>query len=93
MLQALAALNIYLGGSKELSKNAVEEWLCNLTYHALTNENDKIIMQFAKIGEFVLKILEELAKIELNVINETIDANEILNEKLNETVYEFENTP
>ena len=57
-LQVLAALNIHLAGAKETSKNAVEQWLNNSTYQALTNENDEIVMKFDKVGELVLKILE-----------------------------------
>ena len=50
--QALTALNIYLGGDKDISKNEIAEWLHNLTYQALTNEHDKIIMSYDLIGEF-----------------------------------------
>ena len=44
--QALAALNIYLGGNKNVSKNALNEYLWNLTFQALTQENDNVYMTF-----------------------------------------------
>ena len=91
--QALAALNIHLGGDKNTSKNAIREWLHNLTYQALTNENDKIIMSFDLIGELVLGILEQLAKIELNLVNDAIKLGELLKSKLNETEYDLQLAP
>ena len=41
---ALAALNIYFGRSKDVSKIALGEYLKNLTYQALSNENDNIYL-------------------------------------------------
>ena len=41
-IQALAALNINLGGNKVISKNALTEFLHNLTFQALSKENDDI---------------------------------------------------
>ena len=76
-----------------ISKNAVKEWLHNLTYQALTNENDKVVMEFDEVGELVSKILEELSKIELSITDEAIETNEILNNKLNKITYDLENAP
>ena len=41
---ALCALNIYLGGSKDISKLDDGEFLKNLTYQALSEENDEIFL-------------------------------------------------
>ena len=76
-----------------ISKNAVKEWLHNLTYQALTNENDKVVMEFDEVGELVSKILEELSKIELSITDEATETNEILNNKLNKITYDLENAP
>ena len=76
-----------------ISKNAVKEWLHNLTYQALINENDKVVMEFDEVGELVSKILEELSKIELSITDEAIETNKILNNKLNKITYDLENAP
>ena len=41
-LHALCALNIYFGGSKTVSQFAYGEFIKNLTYQALSQENDDI---------------------------------------------------
>ena len=43
---ALSALNIYFGGIKDISKLAYGEFLRNLTYQALSEENDEIFLSF-----------------------------------------------
>ena len=45
-LHALAALNIYFGGNRTISQTAYGEFMNNLTYQALSQENDKIFMSF-----------------------------------------------
>ena len=57
-IQALAALNIHLGGNKIISKNTLTEILYNLTFQALSKENDDIYLRFDNIGLLVLDILE-----------------------------------
>ena len=70
-IQAHAALNIHLGGNKIISKNALTEFLHNLTFQALSKENDDIYLSFDNIGLLVLDILERLEKLNLESINET----------------------
>ena len=70
-IQAHAALNIHLGGNKIISKNALTEFLHNLTFQALSKENDNIYLSFDNIGLLVLDILERLEKLNLESINET----------------------
>ena len=45
-LHGLAALNIYLGGNPQASQTAFSEFLKNLTYQALSQENDDIFLSF-----------------------------------------------
>ena len=52
-LHALAGLNIHLGGNKYISQAALSEYLNNLTYQALSQENDKIFMSFSELGLLV----------------------------------------
>ena len=49
-IQALAALNFYICGDKDISREAMEEFLRNLTFQALTNESNKVVIAFDKIG-------------------------------------------
>ena len=55
---ALAALNIHFGGNKYISQNALSKYLKNLTYQALSQENDKF-MSFDNIGLLVNDLLEQ----------------------------------
>ena len=58
-IHALAALNIHFGGNKYTSQAALAEYLNNLTYQALSQENDKIFMSFSKLGLLVNDLLEQ----------------------------------
>ena len=55
-VQFLAAFNKFLGGDKEISRNAMSEFLHNLSRQALTNENDSIKIEFTAITELVQSI-------------------------------------
>ena len=59
-IHALAALNIHFGGNKYISQAAIGEYLQNLTYQALSQENDEIFMSFNNIGLLVNDLLEQL---------------------------------
>ena len=58
-IHALAALNIHFGGNKYISQSALSEYLKNLTYQALSQENDEIFMSFDNIGLLVNDLLEQ----------------------------------
>ena len=60
-IHVLAALNIYLGGNKYSSQEALGKYLQNLTYQALSQENDKIFMSVSEIGLLVNDLLEQFA--------------------------------
>ena len=55
-VQFLAAFNKFLGGDKEVSRNAMSEFFHNLSWQALTNENDSIKIEFTAITELVKSI-------------------------------------
>ena len=59
-VQFLAALNKYLGGNKEISRNAMSEFFHNLSWQALAADNDGILLQFDKIGELIHSINSQL---------------------------------
>ena len=58
-IHALAALNIHFGGNKYISQSALSEYLKNLTYQALSQENGKIFMLFVDIGLLVNDLFEQ----------------------------------
>ena len=56
-IHALAALDIHFGRNKYTSQAALAEYLNNLTYQALSQENDKIFMSFSELGLLVNDLL------------------------------------
>ena len=47
-VQTIDALNIHLGGDRDISKKALTEFLRNLTFQALSKENDDIYVDDRK---------------------------------------------
>ena len=62
-LHALCALNIYFGGNKDISKLAYGEFLKNLTYQALSQENDEIFLSFNQATNLAHSIVNTLVDI------------------------------
>ena len=56
--QAIVALFLHFNGEKIIAKKAMEEWKENLTFQALSKENDKIIMKFDQFTNVVLHFLK-----------------------------------
>ena len=83
--QALCALNIYLGGSKEVSGLAYSEFLQNMTYQALTQENDSVPLSFStcfKLGHSIVTALNNIVKEEQDL---SFDITERVNDALEVT--------
>ena len=55
-VQFLAAFNRFLGGDTEVSRDAMSELFHNLSWQALTNDNDSIMPQFDTITTLVKNI-------------------------------------
>ena len=62
----------------------MEEFLSNLTLQVLTNESDKVVIAFDKIGFLVIDLLEQFVKIEQELYKDS----EILGENLDKTIKE-----
>ena len=85
--QAVIALFLYYGGEAIIAKRAMDEWKGNLTFQALTKENDEITMKFDYLAEIVFYFLkvfltleaefEEHEKLKLEISNKTIDASTV----------------
>ena len=61
-IQGLTELNIHFGGNKFTSQQAMYEYLENLTFQALSQENDTVYMSFSVVGLLVNDLLECLVK-------------------------------
>ena len=55
-VQFLAAFSRFLGGDKEVSRNAMSEFFHNLSWQALRNDNDSVQLEFTAITELVKSI-------------------------------------
>ena len=85
--QAIISLSLYYGGEGIIAKRAMDEWKENLTFQALSKENDKITMKFDYLAEIVFYFLkafltleaefEEHEKIKLAISNKAIDASTV----------------
>ena len=89
-IQAIVALNIHLGGDRDVSKKALTEFLCNLTFQALNKENDDILLSFEHVGNLLLDTFESLAKIDQQLVNDSKILSEKLDKELNKTEYELD---
>ena len=66
------------------------EFLHNLTFQAVSKENDKLYLNFDNIGILVLDILERLAKKDQQSINVAKILNENIKQELDKTQFELE---
>ena len=89
---ALCALNIYLGGNKDISKLAYGEFLKNLTYQALSQENDEIFLSFDQATDLANSIVNTLVDITREENRSTSEISEQINEKL-DTNFEAVESP
>ena len=91
-IQGLAPLNIHLRGNKFPSQNAKYEYLKNLTFQALSQENDKFFMSFEDCGLLVNDLLKSIMKKE----NKQVEKSSIIGTKLKkklETDFKAESSP
>ena len=92
-IQALAALNIHLGGDKTISKNALSEFLHNLSFQALSKETDDIYLNFNNVSELIIDILEGLPKKNNESIAVAKNLGKNLQDELDQTDFELEIPP
>ena len=77
-IQALAALNIYLGGNAEISRQALTEFLHNMSHQALNKDSDNIFIQFDRTAELIIELISVLLdrnNKSLNIANIIINNN------------------
>ena len=67
-IQGIAALNINLGGFRTISKNVLTH--LNLTFQALSKENNKVFLSSENISNLVLDILGSFTKIQQHFLQQ-----------------------
>ena len=56
-IQALAALNIYLGVNADISRQALAEFLHNMSHQALNKDSDNIFIQLDRRAELIIELI------------------------------------
>ena len=85
-------MNIYVGGSKDISKLVYGEFLKNLTYHVLSEENDEIFLSFNQATNLAHSIVNTLVDITREENRSISEICEQINEKL-DTNFEAVESP
>ena len=89
-IQALAALNIYYGGSTEISRKALSEFLHNMSHQTLNKDNYNAFVQFDRMAELINELIFMLLdrnKRSLNIANTT---NNNINNEINDYQFTFD---
>ena len=81
-LHGLSALNIYFGGIQHASQTAFSEFLTNLRYQALSQENDDIFLSFDNAIYLVQSIVNVFINKEKDEIEKTFKISEEIKTKL-----------
>ena len=82
-IQAIVALNIHLGGDRDVSKKALTEFLRNLTFQALSKKNDDILLSFEHVCNLFLNIFESLGKTDQQLVDDSKILSENVKKELN----------
>ena len=80
--QAVIALFLYYGGEPLTAKRAMAEWKENLTFQALSKENDKVTMHFDYLAKIVFYFLRAFLTLE----NEFSEYENLQDEIANRTI-------
>ena len=88
-IQAIAALNIYFGGRLETSKQALAEFLHNMSHQALNKDNDLIFIQFDRTTELIIELIFMLLDRNTRSVNVTNIINDNIKNELNNYQFTF----
>ena len=80
--QALCVLNIHFGGDKTVSGLAYSEFLQNMTYQALTQENDNVELNFDQGVELAHSIVNSLN----DLVNKESELSNDISERVNDAL-------
>ena len=84
-VQALAALNTYLGGNAEISRQALTEFLHNMSHQVLNKDNDNVFIHFDRMAELII----ELISVFLGRINKSLNIAKIINNNINDEINDY----
>ena len=84
-IQALATLNIYLGGNAEISRQALTEFLHNMSHQVLNKDNDNVFIHFDRMAELII----ELISVFLGRINKSLNIAKIINNNINDEINDY----
>ena len=91
-LHVLAALNIYFGGNQLVSQTAFGGFMTNLTYRALSDENDNIFLSFEESINLADSIVNTFADIENSEFEIASQISDKISDKLH-TQFEIDEIP
>ena len=83
-IQALAALNIYLGGNAEISDQALTEFL-HMSNQVLNKDNNNIFIQFDRTAELITELISVL----LDRNNKSLNIATIINNNINDEINDY----
>ena len=84
-IQALATLNIYLGGNAEISRQALTEFLHNMSHQVLNKDNDNVFIHFDRMAELIIELISVL----LGRINKSLNIAKIINNNINDEINDY----
>ena len=89
-IQVLAVLNIYYGGSTEISRQALSEFLHNMSHEALNKDNYNVFMQFDRMTELINQLIFMLLERNNKGLNITNAVNNNVNNEINDYQFTFD---
>ena len=89
-IQVLATLNIYYGGSTEISRQALSEFLHNMSHQALNKDNCNVFMQFDRMTELTDELIFVLLDRNIRSLNIANVINNNINNEINDCQFTFD---
>ena len=84
-IQALAALNMYYGGSVEISRQVLTEFLHNISDQALNKDNYNIFIQFDGTAELTTELIFVL----LDRNNKSLNIASVINDNISNEINDY----
>ena len=84
-IQALAALNLYLRVNADVSRQALTEFLHNMSHQALNKDNDNTFIQFDRTTELIF----ELISVWLDRNNKNLNIANIINNNNDDEINDY----
>ena len=89
-IQVLATLNIYYGGSTEISRQVLSEFLHNMSHQALNKDNCNVFMQFDRMTELINELIFMLLDRNIRSPNIANVINNNINNEINDCQFTFD---